>query len=600
MLKKLLFSSFRKLFLFLVSIALLPSLLIIVLSGLEYGRSLEQSVRLEALRQVETFALVQNTITQSVRQTLTTLAALPAFIDGDTEEQSAILEEVLRRNPDYINLTAMDRTGTVTVSPGLEPGVDLSMRKHVQEALAGADFTTGEFILARVGEEPAFPFSISLRNRDDEVIGLISAVYRLSSYASVFDRLNLPSGAMLGITDHAGIRIFFHPRKETNPVGSPIKESVWEAINAGSEAATLTDFGSDGIRRFYAFRKMCLPDKTEPYLNLVLGIPEESALAPARRILRRNLILIAITALFSMSASAFLGYLLLESKLLMVTRTVSEIETGNLSARIRISKAPKEIREVALAIDTMAEALEKRNRERDEAERELSEALREKETLLREIHHRVKNNLQLILSMISLERGNSTSIDSFAEQIENKVRAMSSVHELMYQSDTLADIEIKEFLEKLAELNENSCPMLTVSVVSDSCSLLLEKAISLSLISNELILNCAKYGRNHEGRVQVDVSFSASETGGLLVVRDHGKGFPENFSIDRDGSLGLQLAGTLAAQLGGGLHIENRSARNEQGAAVSVHFPLSTAQLPRRGPRDPANPDHPSREIPAP
>jgi two-component sensor histidine kinase len=575
MIKRALFTSFRKLFLLIVTISLLPSLCIIILSGLEYGRSLEQSVRLEALRQVETFALVQNTITESVRQTLTTLAALPAFTDGDTEEQAVILGEVLRRNPDYINMTALDSTGRATVSPRLPVGTDLSMRKHVQEALEGTDFAAGEFILARVKEEPAFPFSISLRNREDEVIGLISTVYRLSSYASVFDRLNLPAGAILGITDHAGIRIFYHPQKETNPLGLPIKDSIWEAITAGGEAATLTDSGSDGIRRFYAFRKMCLPGQNEPYLNIVLGIPEESVLAPARRILRRNLILIALTALLSMSASAFLGYLLLESRLLMVTQTVFEIENGNLSARIHLQNAPKEIRVVANAIDTMAESLEKRNRERDEAEHELSEALKEKETLLREIHHRVKNNLQLILSMISLERGNSTSIESFAEQIENKVRAMSSVHELMYQSETLADIEIKDFLEKLAELNESSGQMLTVSVESDSSPLLLEKAISLSLISNELILNCAKYGRDQEGRAQVGVSFRISGRTGLLVVRDRGKGFPEGFSIDRDASLGLQLVNTLAAQLGGEVSIENRNIPNDPGAAVSVRFPIS-------------------------
>jgi len=549
--KKVLFFSFRSIFLLIVALSLLPALGIIIWTGVEHGRSLETAVRNEAFRQIETLSLVQNTITESVRQTLTTLAGLPAFKEA---------------------ISVTNTNGVVTASSRLQGGVDLSGRKHVREALSGKGFVAGEYVIAYVDEEPSFPFSITLRNREGNVSGALSAVYKLSAYKKVFDALELPDQTILGITDHEGNRVFFHPSKETNPVGKPVKESVWQAMKDGSESGTLYDTGSDNISRFYAYRKMRLPGGAEPYLYLVLGIPETTASAPARAILLRNIALMGLAAAIAIIISAFIGYAAIGSRLSLISRTVKSIKSGDLSSRTGISYAPLEVYQAAVAVDEMAEALEMRNIERSQHEKALTAALEERETLLKEVHHRVKNNMQLVLSIINLEKENCRDLNDFSVQVENRIRAMASVHELMYQSDSLSEIEMDGFLHQLLALSSSFYPDIAIKLHSDSWALKLERAVILALIINELITNCAKYGKGEEERVQAEILFSVEDEYLCLIVSDHGNGFPAAFNPSEGTTLGLVLVQSLTAQLGGTIIFSN----DVSGSRVELRFPKGT------------------------
>jgi len=569
MVKRIFASSFRKLLLLIVAIALIPSLAIIIFTGIEYGSVLEQEVRAKAVRQVETLAMVQNTIMETVHHTLSTLALLPAFTEGEKSRQERILRQVLEENPEYVNITVTDTKGIVTVSAKLEPGTDLSERNHIQRAISGEDFTAGEFIIAQVNNEAAFPFAVPIKDNTGNIIGVLSAIYRLSTYREFFRSFDLPEESFLGITDRYGIRIFFYPEKSTNPIGKPIKADVWKVIGSGDESGTMVTTGSDGISRYYAFQRIRTGEGKEPYLNIVIGIPEQSARYPATRILIRNLLLMAAVALFSMIMAAFIGYVTIGSKLLRMAKTVTDIRNGKLSARTQLEEENSEIGMVSKAIDDMAETLEQRNDERDRNEKKLSEAIEEREMLLREVHHRVKNNLQLILSIIHLEKENSRDIETFSRQIEHRIRAMSSIHEMMYQSDSLKAIDMRSFLERLSILGGYSYDNVTIKVDAKSCPLSLERAITISLITNELIINSVKYGKDANGYVSIHITFFVEAEKAMLIVSDRGSGFPDTFDPHKSTSLGMQLILTLVAQIGGEIDISNSN-----GAVVTILFPL--------------------------
>ncbi|WP_319560597.1 histidine kinase dimerization/phosphoacceptor domain -containing protein [Marispirochaeta sp.] len=571
MLKNVHLSSFKVLFSAIVGVSLIPALMIIIWTGVEHGASLEESVRDEAFRQVESLSLVQLTISRSIRQTLTTLSTLDTFAEGDFESQQAILEAVLGKNPDYLNISSVDAYGIVRASASsqLEIGTDLTGRRHIRNALAGKEFVAGEYVLSYVDQVPAFPFALTLRNKNGRIIGALTAVYRLSTYRTIFERLGLPEETILGILDYQGTRIFFHPQKETNPIGKPIKESVWEGILEGGNSGTLVDIGSDGISRFYAYSKITLYGESEPYLYIVLGIPEKNAARPPRLILLRNLVLIVAAALMSIVISSFLGHLTLGRKLNKLSRTVGSIQAGDLSARTGIVDPDSEVGQVAEAIDNMANRLEERNLERDKTERVLSEALSERETLLKEVHHRVKNNMQLILSILHLEQQNSSDIEAFSLQLENRILAMSTVHEMMYQSESVSEIEMEDFLERLGSVTRNLHAGLVINVEAERMVLSLEVAVPLSLIVNELLTNSAKYGKSPDGISRVEITMTSRKGTASLSVADHGPGFPESPVQNNPSNLGMLLVSTLSEQLGGSVTISSG-----EGAGVTVEFPL--------------------------
>jgi two-component system, sensor histidine kinase len=559
-------TSFKMIFLFIVMVALLPAYGIIIYSGIDHSKTAEASVKEEAQRQIETMAMAQRTITESVQQILTTLAILPEFKEGRFEEQTLIMQALLQENPDLLNITLTDPEGFVKASALLRTGADLSGRLHIARARESGEFSAGEFIHAKIDQEPAFPWSLPVFAHSGEIIGTITAVYRLSAYRKLFESLELPDNSILGFTDHRGIRIFFHPLKETNPIGLPIKSDVWDImISDHREANAFVQTGSDGVRRFYAYRELRLSRQSTPYLYMVLGIPEELTLEPAWKILRRNLYMLGIATILALLLGAYFGYVLIGKRFAILVKTVQAIQNGKLNHRTAIQRGPQELLQVAEAVDQMAEALEFRAEEKEQDLRRISAALKVKENLLREVHHRVKNNLQLILSIINLEQEN----DNFRFQTENRVRTMANVHELLYQTEGMEAIEVEDFLERLTSISSDFSRSAEFIIEACPCTIPLDKAIPFALIVNEILLNAMKYGKNGQGKLQVKIHFSLVGRKASLSVIDSGPGFPAIYSKNKPKTLGMQLITTLASQLNGEV-----STRNDNGAVVTLQFPL--------------------------
>jgi PAS domain S-box-containing protein len=213
--------------------------------------------------------------------------------------------------------------------------------------------------------------------------------------------------------------------------------------------------------------------------------------------------------------------------------------------------------------------------DRQQAQEQLKASLHEKELLLKEVHHRVKNNLQVICSIFSLQSQyiEDSRILSILEDSQNRIRSMALIHEKLYQSDTLAKIDFADYIKNLAyslfaSYNINSNRIRTKLRVEDA-SLSLDTAIPCGLIINELVSNSLKHAfpENRAGEIGIDFSVCPDQQL-LLIVRDNGVGFPEGFDSQRNNSLGLRLIRALIRQLRGKLEIESSN-----GAVFQICFP---------------------------
>ncbi|MCR8638392.1 histidine kinase [Leptospira interrogans serovar Ricardi] len=215
------------------------------------------------------------------------------------------------------------------------------------------------------------------------------------------------------------------------------------------------------------------------------------------------------------------------------------------------------------------------------AERKLQLSLNEKEVMLKEIHHRVKNNLQVISSLLSMQSDyvqDKQSLSVFIES-QNRLRTMSMIHEELYQSENLGKIQYSVYIEKL--LNQlfqvyGKLDSVVLVTLLEPLDITVNRAIPIGLIINELVSNSLKYafpeGRSIPNKPELRVSFSKSGENLEMRVEDNGIGMPFGFDLKDSNSLGLKLVNILVRQLGGKIDFSSDS---KKGTQFKIHIPLS-------------------------
>lgn len=200
---------------------------------------------------------------------------------------------------------------------------------------------------------------------------------------------------------------------------------------------------------------------------------------------------------------------------------------------------------------------------RRQMETALRTSLHEKEVLLQEIHHRVKNNLQIITSLINMQvrRLKDDSARETLEQCQHRVQAIALVHEKLYQSKTLASVSLPDYIRSLAGdiLRSAGVPMTSVSldITIADIALPIDLAIPCGLILNELVTNALKHAFPGGQQGCIQIRCERIDPNRLqLVVADDGVGLPAHFDIRRCQSMGLQLVSTLAQQLNAQLEVK--------------------------------------------
>tara|TARA_R110000868_G_scaffold21614_14_gene89635 strand:- start:279 stop:1487 length:1209 start_codon:yes stop_codon:yes gene_type:complete len=257
-----------------------------------------------------------------------------------------------------------------------------------------------------------------------------------------------------------------------------------------------------------------------------------------------NLNLLIIILIYSQSVAEF-----------SFTENVVPVESKNMFALFSI------LFSVYLLGGVIGKNLLKAHNELHKTRNENEARIKEKDTLLKEIHHRVKNNLQTVSSLLSLQSRSieEPRIKNLIKSSQNRVISMAMVHEMLYMRHDLSKIEYKTYVEELSDYllrsfkgSENN---ITLNIIIPDVKLGIDTAIPLGLLINEVITNALKYGikDNDEGEIHIELQKSNSKDY-VLYIGDNGKGFPETISHKNTKSLGLKLIHNLARQLKGSIN----------------------------------------------
>ena len=191
-----------------------------------------------------------------------------------------------------------------------------------------------------------------------------------------------------------------------------------------------------------------------------------------------------------------------------------------------------------------------------DAEEKIKKSLKEKELLLRELHHRVKNNLQIILSLINLQSNgikDKKDLEIFRES-QSRVKSMAIIHEKLYQSADFASVNFEEYIKSLVSylISYYSNDLIDVEIdVEKDLVLNMDTAVPCGLIINELVTNSIKHAFTKLNSGKISVKFHSDNGCFTLIVKDNGVGFPPELDIKNPQKLGLQLVTSLTDQLEG-------------------------------------------------
>ncbi|NMC62552.1 MAG: HAMP domain-containing protein [SAR324 cluster bacterium] len=566
--------SLRTKLLLLISLAILPAVSVTVFVGLEWRDKAVSDARRSAERILSTIVTRQEVLVENARQLLITLSQIPNIQKANAEEAKSLFRELLKEHPAFSNILLDDEKGNVIASAVEISGpLNNSDRKYFKEVIATSDFAVGEYAISRSVGLPSLHFAYPVLDSNKRIIGVLILVLNLSSYSNIFDTALLPEGSTMSFADWKRKILFHYP---TNNEFRGKNDKVWNQKDLATnlEGTPIIEEGLDGIKRIYALRALKIRENAEPYLHVRIGIPEAIALADVHSMEQRSLAFISLVFAIALACAWLWGKISITDRILNVVAAAEEIAAGHLESRVQVSAVGDEISGLGIAINTMAAALESRQRERESAEAELRKSLGEKEVLLRELQHRVKNNLQAIIALISMQGGRASTIskEEMLLNLEGRVRAMALVHESLIEIGTFENIKMQNYFENLLNrIIEAYSPTSHVKRLIDAqnVSLKIDTVIACGLIVNELATNSMKYAfsgledkimNSNSKFPSIELRMTRNDKLCSLSFKDNGVGFPKEFDLEKSQSLGLQLVNLLVKnQLGGEININSQN-----------------------------------------
>lgn len=281
----------------------------------------------------------------------------------------------------------------------------------------------------------------------------------------------------------------------------------------------------------------------------------------------------------SIASSLVTALILQEDRSEFIDAVNRTIETGEILERdframrasdheVRFLKARAERSRRSLVLGTIQDITESTI-----TRSQLEDSLAEKEVLLREVHHRVKNNMQVISSLINLQQSNAGEkpLKEVLMDSQNRIRSMALIHDMLYQSDTFTEIDLEPYLRSLSVTLFDAFDVgrrgVKIEFDTESVSVGLDQAIPCGLMTNEIVSNSLKYAFNGSKSGTISVGLKRRNRKIHLRIHDDGCGLPNGVEPGTGSSLGMQLIGTLADQM----HAQIRVDRSE-GTAWSIDF----------------------------
>jgi two-component sensor histidine kinase/HAMP domain-containing protein len=560
----------------LVAVSLLPAIAIQASNEFDTRRDRQAELKNEADQQARFAAAELRNIISGVRELLTTLTYIPSIRQGEVQECSAILQKLVQENALYLNIATADGEGRIlcTALPAA-PNITAKGRPYFV-AYEENRFLVGNFTQGQSLPVNLIQIANPIRDEGERAIGVIWVALKLEALHEVLSR-NLPSHSSLTIFDANGTVLVREPNFATW-VGKDASDRL-SAISSALRGGYSELKGLDGNTRIFGY---VAPAELWG-LTVLLGIEKATAFAAIERATLRGVSLIVLGVALALLVSILASRFVLGPPVRRLLETAERWRKGDYSVRNAITGGSTEFIRLAQAFDEMADAVATRERElikaRHLAEERATAAERAeqfKDLLIREINHRIKNNLQLIASLLQVQ-GSASGDPVIRAQFETacqRVFAVARLHEQLHAGEFGGNVNFADVLKSIVEGFRGSFSdgRIRVALTATPLEISLDQAVPLALAATELMANAFKHAYRAGAGGTVQVGFGPFPGGRLqLTVADDGVGLPESFDPERSGSLGMRILTEMARQIGGALQVQ----RTERGARFMIVAPLS-------------------------
>jgi signal transduction histidine kinase/CheY-like chemotaxis protein len=418
--------SLRSRLMLLVALAMTPTAIMTVLSGLrEHAHAIKVSE--ENLQRLTSLAAANEAQSiEGARQILSDLSSVPDLL-SDNRKCSALLADVLKKNGAYVNFGLIQLNGDVSCSavPMSQP-VNLADRPHFTRAIAERRFIAGSYVFGRVIQKHTINLTYPVTDHSGEVKAVVFAAMDLAELDTFINNIDLPPGSMLVTVDGGGAIISHRPDPE-HWFGQRASAAMLEAMTRGPGRSVILK-GPDGIERLHAFAQVGGPALADYVVTI--GIPVADITAAARRDQLMSLAGLAATTILALLAAWFAGDILIVRRVRKLMNTAEQIASGALDARTGVKYGREELGSLARALDDMAAALQKKEAARNRAELELRAADQRKDEFLAMLAHELRNPLAPISTgaqLLKLVHSDNAHISQTCAIIVRQVDHMTSL-----------------------------------------------------------------------------------------------------------------------------------------------------------------------------
>jgi two-component sensor histidine kinase len=546
-----------------VTIALLPIAALIVLQGLDRARHDMADARAQLAQTALAAATPEQNMLSSAEQILRALANISEVRDV-TADCNHDLAEALRGLSFFTNITRLDAGGTVVCAAvPASLGHSASQKAIWQEAIRSTGFVVSGEMLSPVDNQRVIAGMLPLRNERGRFEGALAIGLDLRWLDTMVRAGDLPKGSVVALFDRAGTVItsnrpdvaralFARP----NPANLAQEGTPVSAKDSGGRAWTYATAPLVGRNIFvgFAMRESSLLGSTYVHAGADFLLP----------FLMIALTWIAIWIVTERQLTRWIVYL---------RRIAAAYRSGHYSIRPSLEHAPTEFRILGDALAEMAGAIQDRDRN-------LRDAVAQKTLLVREVHHRVKNNLQIVMSLLSLQAGrlHDPASQEALRQARARINALALVHRILYEIEDQSTVDIKRLIADLTEQTHEGFGgdrrdiRIVVDVIERTTSG--DVAVPLALFTVEALTNAFKHAFPPEqdgGTINVRLeTFGARQL--RLSVEDDGMGFAGD---EVDTSIGARLITTFGQQVGGTAAMRSQKG---QGTIAEIIFPDPVAQ----------------------
>ena len=504
---------------------------------------------------------------EAAQQMMQALSQMPELLGTDPQRCQGRLADILQmQQRRYSNIAFFNADGTLhCLGKPLPPDRTAAQVEMLNKSLFIATAASGGFLLGPVRhsqlvEGLVIPAAYPVRH-NGAIVGYLYTGLRMDWFSAMPGSM-LPVLPALWLVDKNGqVTALAASEAGALPGAAALKLLLAQPdeVDARSKSGQPYAYASSGLTGSY---------------RLLIGYPAREDVATARGILINRALQLALFTLLGLSAVAFGANGALVAPLNALDRKVQEWRRTGTFDSSEIAAAPVEVRALCGSFHDAAQGLA-------EQARKLDEAAEKQALLMREIHHRVKNNLQIVASLLNLQAARIRAPEARAEfaAARDRVRALATLHRHLYSQGELTSIEMSSFLTELCgqlldAMGERRGGRIQLTIEAVDLEMSGDQAVPLSLVVTEAVSNAIKYAFPAGRAGHVGVFLTSDGTHARLMIEDDGVGIPagrvETETGTRDG-LGLQLIRGFSKQLKADLVVEQ-----EHGTRYTLTIPLGT------------------------